>query len=647
MKASSIVKTVLVMAIVAGSVILGSNYVSADSKQKTITGAVSDAITKAPIGGAMVMLKRTSITATTDKAGKYSISVPADSKILVFSYSGYEVREEKIATRSVVNVSLQPQIILNDIQYEKEALDEIVVMAYADKKLETTRRISEYSRNKYYVVDPTQSQMYYYPQYVANTEEYGSFTENKFQLAKDFPLSTFSIDVDAASYSNVRRFINQGQMPPKDAVRTEELINYFNYNYPQPMGKHPINVITEVSDCPWNMQNRLLHVGIKAKDIPIEELSGSNLIFLIDVSGSMSSANKLPLVKSSMKMLVKQLRDIDHVAIVTYAGSAGITLESTSGKDKEKINNAIDKLRACGSTAGGMGIKLAYKIAKENFIKNGNNRLILATDGDFNVGVSSDEDLEQLIEKERQNGVFLTVLGYGMGNYKDSKMQILAQKGNGNHAYIDNLIEAKKVLVSEFGGTLFTIVKDVKLQVEFNPAKVQAYRLIGYESRMLKKEDFNDDTKDAGEMGAGHTVTALYEIIPVGINSNIISSVDDLKYQPNKNKKDGKALSTSIELLTVKIRYKEPVGDASKKIEVPVIDLKMPLAISSANFRFSAAVAQVGMLLHNSPYKSEASYEKAIAMAKGAYGEDSEGYRHEFVKLVENLQLMDEGNEIE
>lgn len=615
----------------------------ATANSKSIKGMVSDAFTKAPLNKVQVTIKGTTTKVYTDAKGAYTISVPSSASVLVFSKSGYTTVERKVDKQTVINIWLAPNISIIEEEAELSVQD-MVLCDYTDRKVSEVQKERAYVNKSHtpamsyqcQVAVPYPNGSYYY----GNTEEYGAFTENKFQMAKDVPLSTFSIDVDAASYTNVRRFINQGQVPPRDAVRTEELINYFNYDYPQPTGKHPVNVITEVSDCPWNIQNRLLHIGIKAKDVPIEKLPGSNLVFLIDVSGSMSSSNKLPLVKSSMKMLVKQLRDIDKVAIVTYAGSAGITLESTSGKEKEKIIAAIDKLRASGSTAGGAGIVMAYKIAKDNFIKDGNNRVILASDGDFNVGVSSNEGLEQLIEKERKSGVFLTVLGYGMGNYKDSKMQVLAQKGNGNHAYIDNLTEAKKVLVNEFGGTLFTIAKDVKLQLEFNPAKVQAYRLIGYESRLLNKEDFNDDTKDAGEMGAGHTVTALYEIIPVGIKSNIIGSVDELKYQKNTN--DNAELTSSNELLTVKIRYKKPDGDTSERMDIPVMDARVPLLLTSNNFRFSAAVAQVGMLLHNSPYKSNANYENVILLAKNAYGEDKDGYRHEFVKLVENLMLMSE-----
>jgi len=467
-------------------------------------------------------------------------------------------------------------------------------------------------------------------------EEYSQFAENKFRLAKDEPLSTFSVDVDAASYSNMRRFINRGELPYKDAVRIEELINYFTYNYPEPTGNDPVRITTEVGACPWNNQNRLVRIGLKARDIPSDNLPASNFVFLIDVSGSMYGPTRLDLVKSSLKLLVNNLREKDRVAIVVYAGAAGEVLPSTSGADSQKIKDALDGLTSGGSTAGGAGIKLAYKIARQNFIKGGNNRIILCTDGDFNVGVSSKDGLQQLIEEERKSGVFLSILGYGMGNYKDSKMQTLAQAGNGNHAYIDNLQEANKVLVNEFGATMYTVAKDVKLQIEFNPEKVQAYRLVGYETRLLNKEDFNDDTKDAGEMGAGHTVTAFYEVVPVGVQSNQIASVDPLKYQ-KEEKQDPNSLkrkpSKYPDLLTVKLRYKQPDSDTSKKIEVPLIDNNRNEV--SADFRFASAVAMFGQMLKGSQYKGDGSYDQAIALAKSGYGDDQQGYRREFVRLME------------
>jgi len=470
-----------------------------------------------------------------------------------------------------------------------------------------------------------------------NNEEYGQFAENKFRMAKEEPLSTFSVDVDAASYSNMRRFINKGQMPQKDAVRIEELINYFSYNYSEPAGNDPVKITTEVGTCPWNEQNRLVRIGLKARDIPSDNLPSSNFVFLIDVSGSMYGATRLDLVKSSLKLLVNNLREKDRVAIVVYAGAAGEVLPSTSGVNSQKIKDALDNLTAGGSTAGGAGIQLAYKIAKQNFIKGGNNRIILCTDGDFNVGVSSNNGLQKLIEEQRKSGVFLSILGYGMGNYKDSKMQTLAQAGNGNHAYIDNLQEANRVLVNEFGATMFTVAKDVKLQIEFNPARVQAYRLVGYESRLLNKEDFNDDTKDAGEMGAGHTVTAFYEVVPVGVKSNLLGNVDPLKYQRGNDKTDGNSFKPiSPDLLTVKLRYKQPDGDTSKKIEVPLIDNNRNDV--SEDFRFAAAVAMFGQVMKDSQYKGEGSYDKAIALAKTGFGDDRQGYRREFARLMETAK---------
>lgn len=464
-----------------------------------------------------------------------------------------------------------------------------------------------------------------------NTEDYDNIVENTFLSATKEPLSTFSIDVDEASYSNVRRYLENGSIPPAGAVRIEEMINYFDYDYPRPANGDPFTVNTEMSECPWNPQHRLIHVGLQGKEIPIDNLPASNLVFLIDVSGSMDEPNKLPLVKASLNMLTDQLREKDKVAIVVYAGNAGLVLPSASGLKKTAIRDAINNLDAGGSTAGGEGIRLAYKIAKNNFISDGNNRIILATDGDFNVGVSSDDDLVRLIEQERKSGVFLSVLGFGMGNYKDNKMQQLADKGNGNHSYIDNINEAKKVLVSEFGSTLFTIAKDVKIQIEFNPAKVQAYRLVGYENRMLAAEDFNDDAKDAGELGSGHTVTALYEVIPIGVRDSFTREVDPLKYQSNEKY----VLKNSEEIMTIKLRYKKPKEETSQLITHPVMDHHTGLAGSSDNFRFSAAVAEFGLMLRNSTYKQQSSYQQVISLARSAKGNDKQGYRGEFIRLVE------------
>jgi Ca-activated chloride channel family protein len=467
-----------------------------------------------------------------------------------------------------------------------------------------------------------------------HTEEYDRIYENPFLEVTQNPLSTFSIDVDVASYSNVRRFINENRLPPKDAVRIEEMINYFTYDYPQPKDKHPFSITTEVADCPWNEGHDLVNIGLMGKKINTSKMPPSNLVFLLDVSGSMNNPNKLPLVKSAFKLLVNQLTQNDRISIVVYAGREGLLLPSTNGSEKARIQAAINNLRAGGSTAGGAGIKLAYKIARENFIKKGNNRVILATDGDFNVGVSSDAELVRLIEEKRKLGIFLTVLGFGTGNYKDSKMEQLADKGNGNYAYIDNILEAKKVLVKEMGATLLTIAKDVKIQVEFNPAKIKAYRLIGYENRMLRKEDFHDDKKDAGEMGAGHTVTAIYETVPAGSKEEF-GKVDKLKYQKTVAGKSG-----SKELFTVKFRYKPPRADKSILIEKPVKDRIVPFDKSSDNFKFSTTVAGFGMLLRDSRHKGNITYEKVLEMAKSARGQDKEGYRYEFIKLVESCKLL-------
>ncbi len=471
---------------------------------------------------------------------------------------------------------------------------------------------------------------------VFNTEEYDVVYENGFLKTVDKPLSTFSIDVDAASYSNIRRFLMRNAFPPKDAIRIEEMINYFTYNYKPPENNVPFSITAEVGICPWNTAHKLVHIGLQGKKVDTDSLPPGNLVFLIDVSGSMNSPDKLPLLKMALKMLANNLRSQDNIAIVVYAGAAGLVLESTSGNKKHLIISALDKLQAGGSTAGGEGIRLAYKIAKENFFKQGNNRVILATDGDFNVGASSDAEMVRLIEEKRNEGIFLTVLGFGTGNYKDSKMEKLADKGNGNYYYIDNLLEAKKVMINEMGGTLLTIAKDVKIQVEFNPAHVQAYRLIGYENRNLKDSDFNDDKKDAGELGAGHSVTALYEIIPNGVDTDL-PTIDKLKYQYHKV--NDKAYKSS-ELLTVKFRYKDPNGVKSKLIERTLNDRLSKK--SSENFRFSAAVAGFGMLLRNSEYKGDLTYQKVINMAKSSKGSDTNGYRSEFIRMIDQASTLSE-----
>ncbi|MEB3829302.1 YfbK domain-containing protein [Phormidium sp. CCY1219] len=473
----------------------------------------------------------------------------------------------------------------------------------------------------------------------ATTEEYNIITENTFQSVSLNPLSTFSIDVDTASYSNIRRFINNGQLPPKDAVRIEELINYFTYDYPQPVGDEPFAIATEVSQAPWNPTHKLVHIGLQGKQLSSEEFAPSNLVFLIDVSGSMSAANKLPLLKSSLGLLVDRLTEKDRVSIVVYAGAAGLVLPPTPGDKKGKILAAINRLEAGGSTAGGQGIKLAYEMARQTYLPDGNNRVILASDGDFNVGISSESELVRLIEGYRDRGIFLSVLGFGMGNLKDSKMEQLADKGNGNYSYIDSFAEAKKVLVTEMAGTLFTIAKDVKVQVEFNPAKVQAYRLIGYENRRLQAEDFQDDRKDAGELGAGHSVTALYEIIPVGVENDVnLPPVDELRYQ-QESANLGSYLSH--EIMLVKLRHKAPDSTPSQLTTHSVSESdEVALENSSENFKFSAAVAEFGMILRDSEYKQNATLAQVLTLANRSRGADLEGYRKEFIQLVKQSQRL-------
>lgn len=467
-----------------------------------------------------------------------------------------------------------------------------------------------------------------------DTEEYGAFDENRFESPVTTPLSTFSIDVDNASYTNVRRFINMGQMVPKDAVRVEEMINFFKYDYPQPKGDDPFSINTEYSACPWNPQHKLLKIGLKGREVKPYNLPASNFVFLIDISGSMADANKLPMLKKNMRVLVNKMRSEDQIAIVVYSGAAKVLLESTGGDDKHAILDALDRLQADGTTAGEDGLKLAYNTAEENFIEEGNNRVIMASDGDFNVGATSDEDMEKLIEEKRKTGVFLTCLGYGMGNYKDSKLETLADKGNGNYAYIDTDDEADRFLGKEFMGSMYTIAKDVKIQIEFNPLHVQSYRLIGYENRTLQDEDFSNDNVDAGELGVGHTVTALYEIIPIGIKSKFAVG-GSLKYnnvQPQSN------TNYQSELATIKFRYKQPDGDVSKEIVTVIPDTFKTLNKASGDFKFAAAVAWFGLKLRNSKLVPDKKSADIIKLAKEASLKDKEGYREEFINLVNRVE---------
>ncbi len=598
---------------------------------RTVSGLVTATDDGSALPGVNVLEKGSAHGVVTDAEGRYQISVSNTEATLVFSFIGLATQEVVVGARDVIDVTMVA---------DTKQLSEVIVTGSAYGIKGRALGYSVPKGGKRGKKDQGAMQLERVEDYAQqpdwNTEEYDAIHENIFHHARQNPLSTFSIDVDAASYSNIRRYIRNGQRPPMDAVRIEELVNYFDYDYAEPSGNDPFSIYTEMAAAPWNSKHQLVHIGLHGKHIPTDHLPPSNLVFLIDVSGSMNDPNKLPLLKASLKLLVGQLREQDRIAMVVYAGAAGLVLPSTSGGNKMRILEALDQLEAGGSTAGGAGIQLAYAVAKENFRPNGNNRIILATDGDFNIGESSNAGMERLIEQKREDGIFLTVLGFGMGNYKDSKMEILADKGNGNYAYIDNILEAQKVLVTEFGGTLFTIAKDVKLQVEFNPAKVSAWRLIGYENRELKNEDFNNDKKDAGELGSGHTVTALYEIIPKGVEDEF-TKIDELKYQqqtatPTSGRTD--------EWMTIKFRYKEPQGSVSKVIVHPVVSEGGLYERASENFRWSAAIAAFGMLLRDSEYTRNYSCQDIIRLAELSRGADKEGYRAEFIGLAKSMNLM-------
>ncbi len=528
-----------------------------------------------------------------------------------------EVSKKKPAQQPVnINIAVKQGKVVA-IKYDKDYNCEIMYRITAPD-LETIIRSGNY--NPYNNM--------YYPVY--NTETYEDIVENEFLAVSHNPLSTFSIDVDTASYSNVRRFLNRGELPPNGAVRIEEMVNYFTYVYPGPVNNDPFSVNHEVTRCPWNHDHQLVLIALQGKRIKSENIPPRNIVLLLDVSGSMGEPNKLPLLKKTMALLVKQLRKEDHIAIVVYAGAAGVVLPPTSGDRKKDIMDSFSRLNAGGSTAGGEGIELAYKLAKKHFLKNGINRIILGTDGDFNVGTTSDDMLVKLIEEKRKTGVFLTVLGFGMGNLKDSTMEKLANKGNGNYAYIDTFNEAYKVMVKELEANLITIARDVKIQVEFNPGKVKAYRLLGYENRLLKDEDFADDSRDAGEIGSGHTVTVLYEVVPAGKEISL-PKVDPLRYQTDR-KVSGK--SDSNELLYLKLRYKQPNEDKSILITVPVKDNVKEIYACSDNLKFSSAVAGFAMLLRDSKFKGNLSYSMVKDLAQSGKGDDVYGYRAEFLKLV-------------
>lgn len=609
--------------------------VSLGAKGEAGTGSIECTVTDQANGkmltGVALTIPGTAYVAVSDKAGHYQfIGIPEGSYKVQASLAGYQSQTLKVRVKAnsatKLEFRLKASSILPHLPPGKKK-DELKLSVPTVGMVCCERTSAVCDQTGYYLS----------PDY--NTEEYSRIYENRFLEVSQNPLSTFSIDVDPASYANVRRFLSSGQMPPKDAVRIEELINYFDYDYPLPQDGRPFSIIADAAPCPWNKGHRLVRIGIKGKEIPREKLPPSNLVFLIDVSGSMQSPDKLPLLKSAFRMLVEQLRPQDRVAIAVYASAEGLALPSTSGKDKRAILEVLDRLEAGGCTAGAAGIQLAYRVAGENFIKGGNNRVILATDGDFNMGVSSTSELIRMIEQKRQAGIFLSVLGFGQGNLKDSRMEQLADKGNGNYAYIDNITEARKVLVSQMAGTLFTIAKDVKIQVEFNPALVKAYKLIGYENRMLNKEDFNDDKKDAGELGVGHTVTALYELVPAGSKERI-SEVDPLKYQ---NVKPNPEARHSDELMTVKLRYKDPDGQESRLISRPVRETRD--GATPEDLKFASAVAEFGLLLRDSEHRGQASYRQVLELARSSRGSDREGYRAEFIRLVEAASLLAAGRD--
>ncbi|ELV7524473.1 von Willebrand factor type A domain-containing protein [Flavobacterium psychrophilum] len=610
-------------------------------QDKTITGIVADA--SGPMPGVNVMVKETKKGTSTDFDGSYKIQANV-GETLVYSFIGMNDETRVVGTSTVINVSMKDnnqklqEVVVTGYSSEYESDNKSTPSRKERKKAQNNQELSEkiynvpVNSNVAVCKNPSIPNSTKTP--VPNNEDYNSWIENPFESPKTAPLSTFSIDVDNASYTNIRRLINNGQKVPKDAVRVEEMINFFKYQYPQPKDNHPFSITTQYSECPWNSKHKLVQIGLQGKNIPTNDLPASNLVFLIDVSGSMNADNKLPLLIESLKILVEQLRKQDKVAIVVYAGAAGLVLPPTAGNEKQTIINALEKLNAGGSTAGGAGIELAYKTAQENFIKDGNNRVILATDGDFNVGSTSDSDMQTLIENKRESGVFLTCLGYGMGNYKDSKMEILADKGNGNYAYIDNIQEANRFLGKEFKGSMFAIAKDVKIQIEFNPKHVQSYRLIGYENRKLRPEDFKNDAIDAGELGSNHTVTALYEIIPIGTNSDFYNQTSDLKY----TKTEVTDNNYNDELATIKFRYKKP--DAQKSIEmVQIIENKSTVLENATNdLKFATAVAWFGLKLRDSKLIANKSSEDIKKLARLGLSNDLDGYKAEFIRLVEAVK---------
>jgi Ca-activated chloride channel homolog len=637
---SRVIPVVPLLLLALVPVVLAATRLSTD--QVILTGRVLDGDTGAPISSAHVHLEGTPTGTITGATGEYRLvvpraAIPAGGARLIAQRVGYERSEAVVRPTSEIvrtDFRLRAREIATQEASTGIGADDGAVGRQPIRASMESAAIRTLGGPPSFAPYPMGSQpATYFPHPGYDREAYAHIAENDFLAAATNPLSTFSIDVDRASYGNVRRFLREGRLPPKDAVRIEELVNYFPYDYPRPDGEHPIALATERTTAPWNPEHQLLRISLASSPVETEALPPSNMVFLIDVSGSMAPPTRLPLVKRSMRLLVEQLRPQDRVAIVVYAGAAGLVLPSTPGNEKERILDALERLEAGGSTAGGAGLRLAYQVARENHLRGGNNRVILATDGDFNVGESSDGAMVRLIEEMRGQGTFLTVLGYGMGNLQDSKMQSLAQHGNGNYAYIDSLIEARKVLVTEMGGTLHTVAKDVKLQVEFNPSRVLAYRLIGYENRMLAAEDFNDDAKDAGDMGAGHTVTALYEVVPVGTRTDVeVRGVDPLRYQQPGGDSPGAA---SNELAFVRVRYKHPDDDRSLLLERSVED---QVARPSEDLSFAAAVAGFGMLLRDSDHRGSITVSQVVTLARDGRGADPHGYRAEFIRLVERYR---------
>lgn len=591
--------------------------------QKYIKGIVSDE-TNIPVKGVIVSVNQNTSGIRTNIHGFYRIWVSSISDTLHYSFPGLIEQSYQTANNDTINITLRTKNITKKKAPQRSSFVHSGIMSISSNG--RTRKSMPLKMAESFS-PPLHT-------YNNNTESYAINNEGGFNQVSYNPLSTFSADVHKASYSNIRRFINNGGLPPKDAVRIEEMINYFNYDLSYPKPNTPLNIETEYTTCPWNPSHGLVMVAIQAQKIEKENIPPSNLVFLVDISGSMQASNKLPLVKSSMKMLVKETRPQDKIAIVTYAGSANVALESTPGNNKTKLYEAIDNLKTGGGTAGGDGIELAYKIASQNFITEGNNRIILATDGDFNIGQSSDAEMEKLIEKQKGNGVFITVLGFGMGNYKDSKLETIAHKGNGNYGYIDNSQEAHRHFVEEFGGTIFTVAKDVKFQIEFNPQHTSSYRLIGYENRRLNEEDFQNDKKDAGEIGSDHQVIALYEIIPSTHENN----PSKLKYQNNSNKNNS---SLKNELLTVNLRYKLNKSDTSIKNTFTQKANRSDFSKASSNIKFAASVAQFGMLLKASDYKGNATIENTLNIAKMAINNnDVDGYKGEYIRLLKTAESI-------